>query len=87
MKMFGCDEPEAPRDEISRLKKEHEYLHSAMAARLDKLTDLLGDLYVLSDQLTGSGPPTASASAGAKPSTAMTLTLLPAPQDDEQGSW
>jgi hypothetical protein len=33
-----------------------------------------------------SGSPTASAAAGAKPSTAMTLTLLPAPQDDEQDS-
>jgi hypothetical protein len=55
MKMFGCDEPEELRDEISRLKKEHEHQHSAMTARLDKLTDLLGDLCVFSDQITGDG--------------------------------
>jgi hypothetical protein len=53
--MFGCDESEALRDEISRLTKEHEYQHSAMTSRLDRLTDLLGDLYVFSDQLTGDG--------------------------------
>lgn len=44
--MFGCDEPEALRSEIERLKTTNDAREQDLLARIERLTGALGDLFL-----------------------------------------
>ena len=50
--MFGCDEPEALRDELQRLKTTSDAREQDLRTRIERLTGALGDLFQLVEAST-----------------------------------